>query len=82
MTKDRKRKLKVRAELAATGQAFNDASPAFDLYDVPDAGHQPPEGVPMADDPLGLGDGTELFTAPLMVSPCCRPGRRDWKPHR
>ncbi|MFD8725309.1 hypothetical protein ACFV2H_47070 [Streptomyces sp. NPDC059629] len=67
MTKDRKRKLKIRAEMAATGLLFNDAAPAFDLYDVPDAGHQPPAGVPMADDPLGLGNGTELFTAPLMV---------------
>ncbi|WP_055614488.1 hypothetical protein [Streptomyces phaeochromogenes] len=73
MAKDRARKRKIRAELAVTGLTFNEASPAFDLSDVPDAGHQPPEGVAMADDPLGLGDGTELFTAPLMVVTMLRP---------
>ncbi len=67
MTKDRKRKLKVRAEMAVTGLSFTEAAPAFDSHDDPAAGHEPPAEVPMADDPLGLGDGTELFTAPLMV---------------
>lgn len=28
----------------------------------------------MADDPLGLGEGTELFTAPLMVTTMLPPG--------
>ncbi|MFR0367504.1 hypothetical protein [Streptomyces sp. MCC20] len=74
MTKDRTRKRKIRAEMAVTGLAYNDAAPTFDAHEVPDAGHQPPAGVPMADDPLGLGDGTELFTAPLMVVTMLPPG--------
>jgi hypothetical protein len=74
MTKDRARKRKIRTEMAVTGLAYNDTAPAFDSHGVPDAGHQPPEGVPMADDPLGLGDGTELFTAPLMVVTMLPPG--------
>jgi hypothetical protein len=67
MTKDRTRKLKIRAIMAASGRTYGEAAAALEQWDAPDAGRRPPDGVPMAPDPLGQTDNGELFTAPLMV---------------
>ncbi|MFI5857240.1 hypothetical protein [Streptomyces parvulus] len=67
MTKDRTRKLKIRAVMAASGRTYSEAAIALEQWTVPDAGRRPPTGVPMAPDPLGQADSGELFTAPLMV---------------
>lgn len=67
MTKDRTRKLKIRAVMAASGRTYGEAAAALEQWSVPDAGQRPPAGVRMAPDPLGQADSGELFTAPLMV---------------
>ncbi|MGW2051868.1 hypothetical protein ACWCPF_43115 [Streptomyces sp. NPDC001858] len=45
-----------------------------DAHEVPGTGHRSPCGVPVADDPLGLGDGIEPFTAPLTAVTVLAPG--------
>ncbi|MFI5748984.1 hypothetical protein ACIBBE_24325 [Streptomyces sp. NPDC051644] len=67
MTKDRTRKLKIRAVMAASGRTYGEAAAALEQWTVPDAGRRPPAGVPMAPDPLRQADSGELFTAPLMM---------------
>ncbi|MDF3141075.1 MULTISPECIES: hypothetical protein [unclassified Streptomyces] len=74
MTRDRKRKLKIRAEMAALGLSYDEAAVVVDSRGEPAAGSPPPAEVPMADDPLGLSEGTELFTAPLLVVTMLPPG--------
>ncbi|MFF1713556.1 hypothetical protein [Streptomyces sp. NPDC058268] len=67
MTSDRTRKSKIRAEMDASGLTYGEASVVVESRRMPDAGSRPPADAPMGPDPLGLGEGCDLFTAPLLV---------------